>query len=571
MSLADPDTGVFDETIGATDVGQRPPVTVFGPDFPFAFDDWIRHPRGLGVLPAQQQGAEVAIIGAGMAGMVAAYELMKLGLRPVLYEASKMGGRLRSHVFEGGQGVVAELGGMRFPVSGTAFYHYVDQLGLQTQPFPNPLTAASGSTVIDLEGITHYAERLADLPPIFREVADAWHAALEDGASFSAVQQAIRRRDIPALKALWNRLVPLWDDRTFYDFVSTSKAFSALSFRHREVFGQVGFGTGGWDSDFPNSMLEILRVVMTQCDDEQRLIVGGAEQVPLGLWQHAPQQLVHWPRGTTLASLHGGAPRPGVVAIRRQDDGRLAVIDRWGVRRAYSAVLATCQSWLLTTQIDCDESLFSHPMWMALDRARYMQSSKTFVMVDRPFWKDKDPATGRDLMSMTLTDRLTRGTYLFDNGPGRPGVMCLSYAWMGDALKMLPQTPQRRVQLALNALNKVYPGVDIARHIIGDPVTVSWEADPHFLGAFKGALPGHYRYNQRMYAHFMQDSLPAAERGLFIAGDDVSWTPAWVEGAVQTSLNAVWGILRHFGGHTHAENPGPGDVFEAIGPIVLPE
>ena len=33
---------------------------------------------------------------------------------------------------------------------------------------------------------------------------------------------------------------------------------------------------------------------------------------------------------------------------------------------------------------------------MALDRTRYMQSSKTFVMVDRPFWKDKDPATGRD-------------------------------------------------------------------------------------------------------------------------------------------------------------------------------
>ena len=35
---------------------------------------------------------------------------------------------------------IAELGGMRFPVSSTAFYHYVDKLGLQTKPFPNPLT-----------------------------------------------------------------------------------------------------------------------------------------------------------------------------------------------------------------------------------------------------------------------------------------------------------------------------------------------------------------------------------------------------------------------------------------------
>jgi lysine 2-monooxygenase len=547
------------------------PVTIFGPDFPFPFDDWIAHPAGLGSIPAARHGDEVAIVGAGISGLVAAYELMKLGLRPVVYEASKMGGRLRSQAFEGGQGVVAELGGMRFPVSSTAFYHYVNLLGLATQPFPNPLTPASGSTVVDLEGKTHYAQTLADLPPLFAEVAQAWSQALEEGARFADVQAAIRARDVPRLKALWNALVPLWDDRTFYDFVASSKAFSRLSFQHREVFGQVGFGTGGWDSDFPNSMLEIFRVVMTNCDEQQRLVVGGVEQVPLGIWAHAPARMAHWPAGTTLASLHSGAPRPGVARIARAADGRIAVTDRWGDSRSYAAVLTTCQSWLLTTQIECEEALFSQKVWMALDRTRYMQSSKTFVMVDRPFWKDQDPATGRDVMSMTLTDRLTRGTYLFDNGPGKPGVMCLSYAWMSDALKMLPQPVEKRVKLALDALKKIYPKVDIASHIIGDPITVSWEADPHFLGAFKGALPGHYRYNQRMYAHFMQADMPAEQRGIFIAGDDVSWTPAWVEGAVQTSLNAVWGILNHFGGQTHAANPGPGDVFAAIGPIALPE
>jgi lysine 2-monooxygenase len=318
-------------------------------------------------------------------------------------------------------------------------------------------------------------------------------------------------------------------------------------------------------------MLEILRVVMTECDDHQRLIVGGADQVPHGLWRHAPAKPTHWPVGTTLETLHGGATRPGVSAITRAADGRLAVTDCWGVTRGYAAVLITCQSWLLTTQLACEESLFSHKMWMALDRTRYMQSSKTFVMVDRPFWKDKDPETGRDVMSMTLTDRLTRGTYLFDNGPGKPGVICLSYAWMGDALKMLPQPVEKRVKLALDALQKIYPKVNIASHIIGEPICVSWEADPHFLGAFKGALPGHYRYNQRMYAHFVQDNFPAAQKGIFIAGDDVSWTPAWVEGAVQTSLNAVWGIVHHLGGSTHASNPGPGDVFAELGPMVLPD
>jgi lysine 2-monooxygenase len=546
------------------------PVTIFGPDFPFPFDDWITHPVGLGWVPAERHGEEVAVIGAGISGLVAAYELMKLGVKPVVYEASQMGGRLRSQAFEGAEGMVAELGGMRFPISSTSFYHYAGRLGLQTRPFPNPLTEAAGSTVVDLEGETYYAGSLGDLPPLFTEVADAWARALEE-ARFTDIQNAIRTRDVATLKALWNDLVPRWDDRTFYDFVASSQAFSKLTFRHREVFGQVGFGTGGWDSDFPNSMLEIFRVVMTNCDSDQRLIVGGAGQVPRGLWRCPAPRPAYWPAGTSLAALHSGAPRPGVARIAREDDGLLAVTDAWGDTRRYPVVLVTCQSWLLTTQINCEESLFSPKMWTALDRTRYMQSSKTFVLVDRPFWKDKDPRTGRDVMSMTLTDRLTRGTYLFDNGDGQPGVICLTYSWMSDALKMLPEPVERRVQLALNALGKIYPDLDIASHIIGDPITVSWEADRYFLGAFKGALPGHYRYNQRMYAHFMQDQIPREQRGIFIAGDDVSWTPAWVEGAVQTSLNAVWGIMHHLGGGTHPGNPGPGDVFADIAPIELPD
>ncbi|MEM7545135.1 MAG: NAD(P)/FAD-dependent oxidoreductase [Pseudomonadota bacterium] len=545
------------------------PVTVFGPDFPFAYDDWIKHPGGLGSLPRKAHGAKVAIVGAGAAGVIAGYELMKLGLRPILFEAGQFGGRLRSQAFEGTDDVIAELGGMRFPVSGTGFYHYVDLLGLQSKPFPNPLTPAAGSTVIDLLGKTYYAETLQDLPPLFQDVAKAYDAALEEGASFAALKQAIRDRDAPRIKEIWNPLVSTWDERTFYDFVVSSDAFQQLSFHHREVFGQVGFGTGGWDSDFPNSMLEILRVNVTECDDHQRYIVGGVEQVPRRLWQHLPDQLAHWPTGTTLCSLNGGATRAGAKRIRRLDDTQIEVTDSWGRTEAFDAVLITCQTHLLTTQIETEESLFSQDLWMALDRTRYMQSAKTFVMVDRPFWLDKDPATGRDMMSMTLTDRMTRGTYLFDNGPDKPSVICLSYAWMTDALKVLPLPVEQRVHLALSALAKIYPDVDIRDHIMGDPITVSWEADRNFLGAFKGALPGHYRYNHRMFGHFIQRSMPPAERGIFIAGDGVSWTPAWVEGAVQTALNAVAGIITHFGGSAALDNPSPVDAYARHGPIRL--
>ena len=141
----------------------------------------------------------------------------------------------------------------------------------------------------------------------------------------------------------------------------------------------------------------------------------------------------------------------------------------------------------------------------------------------------------------------------------------------GDGAPIHSYARERRVELALSALEKIYPGLDIRGHIVGDPITVSWESDPNFLGAFKGALPGHYRYNHRMYRHFMQGGLPPEQRGLFLAGDDVSFTPAWVEGAVQTALNAVWGVIRHLGGASPTANPGPGEAWAEHGPIALPE
>jgi tryptophan 2-monooxygenase len=69
----------------------------------------------------------------------------------------------------------------------------------------------------------------------------------------------------------------------------------------------------------------------------------------------------------------------------------------------------------------------------------------------------------------------------------------------------------------------------------------------------------------------MQADLPPEQRGLFLAGDDISWTPAWVEGAVQTALNAVWGVMTHLGGRSPRDNPGPGEAYPTLGPVALPD
>ncbi|GGO82237.1 flavin monoamine oxidase family protein [Wenjunlia tyrosinilytica] len=559
-------TAVHDEQAAA----QQPPLTMFGPDFPYAYDDYLAHPAGLGSIPATEHGKEVAVIGGGLSGIVAAYELMKMGLKPVVYEADRIGGRLRTVGFEGcDPGLTAEMGAMRFPPCSTALGHYIDKAGLETEPFPNPLAPDTSSTVVDLKGESHYARTAEDLPEVYHQVNEAWNATLDNGARFGEMQRAIRERDTDTIRKIWAELVEQLDNQTFYGFLCASEAFR--SFRHREIFGQVGFGTGGWDTDFPNSILEILRVVYTGADDDHRGIVGGSQQLPVRLWEREPDKCVHWPSGTTLKSLHGGKPRPAVTRLHRTAGNRVTVTDATGDVRTYAAAIFTAQSWMLLSKIACDESLFPMDHWTAMERTHYMESSKLFIPVDRPFWKDIDPETGREVMSMTLTDRMTRGTYLLDNGPDRSAVICLSYTWCDDSLKWLPLSANERMEVMLKSLAEIYPDVDIRRHIIGNPVTVSWEAEPYFMGAFKANLPGHYRYQRRLFTHFMQDRLPEDKRGIFLAGDDISWTAGWAEGAVQTALNAVWGVMHHFGGATDPSNPGPGDVYDRIAPVELDE
>ncbi|UJR38796.1 hypothetical protein I4U23_031461 [Adineta vaga] len=521
------------------------PLTGFGPDFPFAYDDYLDHPTGLGTVPKSVHG-----------------------FKPVVYEADEIGGRLRSVSFKNHPEIMAEMGAMRFPLSSTALFHYINLCKLETKPFPNPLNPTTPSTVIDLNGVIHYAHTLDDLPDIFREVASAWYDTLCTYAKLEEMQTAIRNRNVYTIKKLWNSLVKRLDSQTFYGFLCNSPLFK--SFQHRELFGQVGFGTGGWDTDFPNSILEILRIVYTGFDDDHYFITDGCQQLPLHLWKESPTNMAYWPSGTTLESLHeNGQSRKAVTHLYRTDSNNITVIDTDGNSQTYSAVVFTAHKWALLNQIKSDRELLPIDQWIAIERMHYMGSTRLSVLVDRPFWKDKDPVTGRDSMSMTLSDRFTRATYLFDDDPERPAVICLSYTWADDSLKWLTLSANERLEAMLRCIHHIYPKINLEHHIIDDPITLSWETERNFMGAFKNNLPGQYRYQVRLFNHFMQDYISEKYRGFFIAGDDVSWTAGWAEGAVQTALNAVWGVMHHFGGTTHPENPGPGDKFEELAPIVL--
>lgn len=140
------------------------------PDFPFHYGQYLDDAQAQGrplcqIDPLLHGTKTVLVVGAGVCGLVAAYELMKVGLHPVVVEATdRIGGRLHS-VLQGDPEdpdaqVICELGAMRFPVSGKALFHYFNKVGmtLNSAPFPNPGSDAAVSTVVDFKGTTNYYE-----------------------------------------------------------------------------------------------------------------------------------------------------------------------------------------------------------------------------------------------------------------------------------------------------------------------------------------------------------------------------------------------------------------------------
>ena len=72
----------------------------------------------------------VVILGAGMSGLVAAYELLKLGNTVEIIEASDgAGGRVHTHHFKDGS--YAELGAMRVPITHDYTHYYIAEMGLR--------------------------------------------------------------------------------------------------------------------------------------------------------------------------------------------------------------------------------------------------------------------------------------------------------------------------------------------------------------------------------------------------------------------------------------------------------
>ncbi|GAA6616672.1 hypothetical protein NUACC26_024780 [Scytonema sp. NUACC26] len=80
----------------------------------------------------QSEKKHITILGAGIAGLVAAYELERLGHTVEILEGSpRIGGRVWTHRFGNEPDApYAELGAMRIPSNHSLTLHYVQEMGL---------------------------------------------------------------------------------------------------------------------------------------------------------------------------------------------------------------------------------------------------------------------------------------------------------------------------------------------------------------------------------------------------------------------------------------------------------
>lgn len=105
---------------------------------PFSVEAALRWPSawsdGLGVEDHPRRRKRIAVVGGGIAGLAAGYELARLGHSVTVFESSdRWGGRIYTHRFT--DGTYGELGAMRIPHSHGYVWHYIEEFDLAHRTF----------------------------------------------------------------------------------------------------------------------------------------------------------------------------------------------------------------------------------------------------------------------------------------------------------------------------------------------------------------------------------------------------------------------------------------------------
>ena len=472
----------------------------------------------LAAVPNPAAPLHVIIVGAGLAGLCAAYELESRGHRVTMLEADAkhVGGRTRTFRFS--DGLYGEAGAMRIPTRHDITRRYVGEFGLPLRKF----VLSNPQAYYFLRGERQRIADGAKLNRLFALRDDERGKSPDDLWSDSVVKALKSLSDAEKKDLTADTLVT--DKVRAYDQQSLQQLCEAAGMSDEAI--ELLAVTQGAETLLSSAATEHLREEMlevwTQGFDE---IVGGTDRL-----------------ASAFASRLRSKPQLGCEVVRMSQQGdtrRVAAVyrQRGAERRIEGDFLLCTVPCPVLTRIVVEPEL-PGPKARAIRQLNYDSSTKVLMVTKRRFWESDDGIFGGG----TFADLPTGTTYYpSDNAEARdprvsrgPGVLLASYSW-GQAARRLASLPhQQRVASVLQHLSRVHPQLR-EPGIVRESASWSWDNHPYSGGAFAWFMPGQH---SSLHRHIVA---PAGR--IHFAGEHASLTHTWMQGALESGLRAVREML----------------------------
>ncbi|MFF4416859.1 FAD-dependent oxidoreductase [Streptosporangium sp. NPDC001559] len=444
----------------------------------------------------------VLVIGGGMAGLVAAYELMRQGHEPVVLEAQqRVGGRVLT-LRDFAPGLYAEAGAMRIPRVHDLTLAYCERFGLTLRPF----VMGNPNTLAYIQGVRTTVRELNENPGVIdfelaehergRTYEDLWRTATQEIHDLYAQEG----------EAALDRICAEYDRYSIRGFLR-ERGFSEGAI---ELYGVMSFR----ESNLNAAIIEQFREIIGRAFEDMQEIEGGTDLLPTAFYRELRNHIRFGHEVTAIEQ-----DDHSVTLHVRTASGRTTLTGDYAICTIPFSVLRDVET----------RPAFSRRKQRAIRELNYNASTKILFQVRRPFWERTDGIVG----GTTVTDLpIRRICYPSHNARDEErSVLLASYTWGQDALRWGAMSPQKRVEQALEDVAKIHP--EIHDHIEFG-VTHAWYDDPYAAGAFALFEP-----HQQTSLH---DAIIAPEGRVHFAGEHCSLWHAWIEGALESGLKAAQAI-----------------------------
>lgn len=454
-------------------------------------------------LPKAKRARRVVVVGAGIAGLVAAHELLRAGHDPVLIEArARVGGRIWTLREPFTHGLHAELGAMRIPESHALSMAYVRKFRLPTLPF----TMGNPKGWCHIGGVKRrLGEAMAKPDELGFETAphergrnhvELWDRALAP----------LKRRLAEGGDEAWAAIVAECDDLSTREFLERA----GWSEGAIEMFGLLANQEASMNASF----LELFREEAGNFYQDMCQIAGGMDLLPRAF---LPDLLPRIRFGARLVALEQDAK--GVAAHFRSAAAR-------GTERGDFCILTVPFPVLRHVEIS---PAFGRAKQRAIRQLHYDASAKILLQCRNRFWEAKDGIFGGG----SVTDLPIRNIYYPEQGreTGR-GVLLASYTWSEDAQRWGSLAPADRVTEAIEQLAHIHPEIADAYEA---GASWMWHDDEFAGGAFALFDPG-----QQTLLH---EAIVEPQGRVHFAGEHASLAHAWIQGSIESGLRAAREIV----------------------------